>query len=72
MSSKTPGPKSYGVLLALAALLLTARAALAQAWPQRQAIEVTVPLSAGSATDIRARVMAEELEPRLSQSIAAH
>ena len=67
MTCKTPR-RARRALLALA-LLLAPGAALAQAWPQRQAIKVIVPLSAGSATDIVARVVAEELERRLKQSI---
>src|SRR5918997_5278093 len=70
MMCKTHGRSRRRFFLALAlALLLAPGAALAQAWPQRQAIRVIVPLSAGSATDIVARVVAEELERRLGQSI---
>ena len=70
MRCKTPRQELRRALLALAAaLVLAPAAALAQAWPQRQAIKVIVPLSAGSATDIVARVVAEELERKLGQSI---
>ena len=70
MSLQILEPTPRRALLALAlALLLAPAAALAQAWPQRQAIKVIVPLSAGSATDIVARVVAEELERKLGQSI---
>jgi tripartite-type tricarboxylate transporter receptor subunit TctC len=45
-----------------------ATSALAQAWPNKQ-ITFVVPFTAGSATDIMARVIGEKLGPRLGQTV---
>jgi len=45
-----------------------ATSAFAQAWPNKQ-ITFVVPFTAGSATDIMARVIGEKLGPRLGQTV---
>ena len=40
----------------------------AQSWPNKQ-ITLVVPFTAGSATDVMARVIGEKLGPRLGQTI---
>ncbi len=58
--------------LAVMALGLAATAwslpAAAQAWPNKQ-ITIVVPFTAGSATDILARLVGEKLGPRLGQTV---
>lgn len=56
------------VFLAITFLTLPT-AALAQAWPAAQPIKVIVPFSAGSATDIIARSVFEQVSKQISQSI---
>ena len=60
--------KSRACFLALAFLALPT-AALAQAWPTAQPIKVIVPFSAGSATDIIARSVFEQVSTQIGQSI---
>ena len=58
------------VLLLAGATLLAADGALAQAeWPRGQAIRVVVPFTAGSGTDVVARLLGEKLGPALGTSI---
>jgi tripartite-type tricarboxylate transporter receptor subunit TctC len=52
-----------------AALLLAPAAATAQDWPAKQPIRVIVPFSAGSATDIIARAVMEQVGTQLNQTI---
>jgi tripartite-type tricarboxylate transporter receptor subunit TctC len=56
---------------AMAALALPAHTASAQAapWPQAQPIRIIVPFGAGGATDIAARVIAQEMQGTLGQSM---
>jgi len=57
-------------LVLTAAALLTADRTLAQsAWPRGQPIRLVVPFTAGSGTDVVARLLAEKLGPALSTSI---
>ena len=57
-------------LLLAGATLLAADGALAQAeWPRGQAIRVVVPFTAGSGTDVVARLLGEKLGPALGTSI---
>lgn len=58
---------SFKYALAMGALA-TSMGAHAQAWPSKQ-ITFVVPFTAGSATDIMARVIAEKLGPRLNQTV---
>jgi len=64
--------RSYKVLTTSAAICCMsvgiATSALAQAWPNKQ-ITFVVPFTAGSATDIMARVIGEKLGPRLGQTV---
>jgi tripartite-type tricarboxylate transporter receptor subunit TctC len=61
---------SRRLLFALAALLaLVPATAWAQVWPTRQPIRVIVPFTAGSATDIIARTVMEQLSTQLGQVI---
>lgn len=53
---------------ALALLLITPLAATAQEWPSRQAIKIVVPFSAGSATDITARTVFDQVGKQLKQN----
>jgi tripartite-type tricarboxylate transporter receptor subunit TctC len=53
-------------LAACAALLVSASAALAQSWPSKP-VRIIVPVTAGSATDVTARVVAEHLAQQLGQ-----
>jgi tripartite-type tricarboxylate transporter receptor subunit TctC len=59
-------PIRYAAMLACLAVGLST-AATAQEWPNRN-VTVVVPLGAGSASDIMARVMAEQLTKQLGQT----
>jgi len=70
----TEGPRRRHLLgggAALAAGALVARAGHAQPapWPRAQPIRVVVPFGAGGATDIAARVIAQEMTVALGQSL---
>ena len=59
----------FKVSALIGAIALSASfAAQAQAWPNKQ-ITFVVPFTAGSATDIMARVIGEKLGPRLGQTV---
>jgi tripartite-type tricarboxylate transporter receptor subunit TctC len=61
---------SRRLLFALAALLaLVPATAWAQAWPTKQPIRVIVPFTAGSATDIIARTVMEQVSTQFGQVI---
>ena len=49
-------------------LLLSPLAAPAQEWPARQPIKIIVPFTAGSATDIAARTVFDQVGRQLGQS----
>ena len=53
-------------LAACAAVLVSAPAALGQSWPSKP-VRIIVPVTAGSATDVTARVIAEHLAQQLGQ-----
>jgi tripartite-type tricarboxylate transporter receptor subunit TctC len=55
-------------LIAGAMLLVGAAGASAQSWPTK-ALRIIVPVSAGSATDVTARLIAEQLSPLLGQTV---
>ena len=50
------------------AVALTPLAAHAQSWPAAQPIKVIVPFSAGSATDIIARLVMEQVGSQIGQT----
>jgi len=52
----------------LLALLVLPHAAAAQDWPAKQPIKIVVPFSAGSATDITARTVFEQVGRQVGQS----
>lgn len=54
--------------LSLLALVVLAQTAAAQTYPAR-AIRIIVPISVGSVTDVAARLMAQELQQRLGQTV---
>jgi tripartite-type tricarboxylate transporter receptor subunit TctC len=57
------------LVLSLAALVLVYPAALqAQDWPAKQPIKVIVPLTAGSGTDVTARLATEQMGKQLNQA----
>src|SRR5688572_13010930 len=51
-----------------AALLVAPVAATAQEWPARQPIKIVVPFTAGSATDITARTVFEQVGRQIGQT----
>ena len=55
-------------LVAGAMLLASACGSLAQSWPSRP-VRIVVPVSAGSATDVTARVIADHLTTQLGQPV---
>jgi len=56
-------------ILTFALMLLSASAtAMAQDWPSRQPIKIIVPFSAGSATDITARTVFEQVGKQIGQA----
>jgi tripartite-type tricarboxylate transporter receptor subunit TctC len=55
-------------VVALAALVMSAGAGLAQAWPT-QRVTIVVPFGAGSVTDILARLFANEMSTRWGQQV---
>ena len=52
----------------LATLAIGAGTALAQDWPAKQAVKVVVPFTAGSATDIVARTVFDQVSKQVGQS----
>jgi tripartite-type tricarboxylate transporter receptor subunit TctC len=60
--------KSIFVRLIAAVLFAVPAAALAQDWPAKQPIQVVVPFSAGSATDITARTALEQVSKQIGQA----
>jgi len=55
-------------LVGIAIALATASAASAQSWPSKP-VRIVVPVTAGSATDVTARVIADHLSPLLGQPV---
>jgi tripartite-type tricarboxylate transporter receptor subunit TctC len=55
-------------LCALVFALAAHGGALAQGWPGKQPVRIIVPVSAGSALDIVARILAEHLQSQLGQT----
>jgi tripartite-type tricarboxylate transporter receptor subunit TctC len=60
---------ALSLVAALAASLLVAEPGHAQEWPKRQPIRVIVPLTAGSAIDIVARLVFEQVSRQIGQTI---
>ena len=58
--------KHSRLLVAALALGLTASGAAAQTWPDKP-VRIVVPLTAGSATDVMARTVAQRLSEQLGQ-----
>jgi tripartite-type tricarboxylate transporter receptor subunit TctC len=59
----------FKALLSLTAFLLACPAIVqAQEWPAKQPIKVIVPLTAGSGTDVTARLVTEQMGKKLNQS----
>jgi tripartite-type tricarboxylate transporter receptor subunit TctC len=56
-------------MIALAALMIGLNGAAAQQWPSRQPIRVIVPLPAGTATDIAARILFEQVSSQVGQAV---
>src|SRR5436305_10255696 len=54
------------IAISLVAALLSSRA---QEWPSRQPIRVIVPLSAGSAIDLVARVVFEQISMQIGRTV---
>ena len=62
--------KRRDALLLTGATLLAAKRVLAQSeWPRGQTIKLVVPFTAGSGTDVVARLLAEKLAPALVTSV---
>ena len=57
-----------GVALALASLCASSGATHAEEWPARQAVKIIVPFTAGSATDIVARTVFEQVGRQVGQT----
>jgi len=55
--------------LVVCALSILPNAALAQEWPTRQPIKLVVPFSAGSATDVIARSVFDQVSKQIGQAI---
>lgn len=63
-------PRRRDAILLTGAALLAAERVFAQAeWPQGQTIRLIVPFTAGSGTDVVARLLAEKLGPALGTTI---
>src|SRR5499425_3824646 len=62
-----PLPMLAGVLASL--LVAAPTPSQAQAWPTRQPIRVIVPLTAGSAIDIVARLVFEQVAKQIGQTV---
>jgi tripartite-type tricarboxylate transporter receptor subunit TctC len=60
---------ALSIVASLAALLIAPSAAQAQNWPARQPIRVIVPLTAGSAIDIVARLVFEQVSKQIGQTV---
>ena len=60
-------PRSF-VRILTAALLIAPLAAKAQDWPTKQPIKIVVPFTAGSATDITARTVFEQVGKQIGQT----
>jgi tripartite-type tricarboxylate transporter receptor subunit TctC len=61
---------AWPAIVGLVALLVAAPSPLhAQAWPTRQPIRVIVPLTAGSAIDIVARLVFEQVSKQIGQTV---
>ncbi len=60
--------RKLGPSALLLALTLLPLAAQAQDWPQKQPIKVIVPFTAGSATDIAARTVADQVGRQIGQT----
>jgi tripartite-type tricarboxylate transporter receptor subunit TctC len=70
MPPPTPEKSMNRLLLWASALLLIAvpLSAAAQEWPARQPVKIVVPFSAGSATDITARTVFEQVGRQIGQT----
>jgi tripartite-type tricarboxylate transporter receptor subunit TctC len=55
-------------MYALAIAVIVHGGAQAQGWPTKQPVKIIVPVSAGSALDIIARILAEQLQGQLGQT----
>jgi tripartite-type tricarboxylate transporter receptor subunit TctC len=57
------------LILAASSLLVSQRAGAQSEWPRGQTIKVVVPFTAGSGTDVVARLLGERLGPALGTSV---